>query len=84
MFFFVPKIQTFNFGQKCSLSIKKHKHENMKTASHSDLPLKDMADFVYPILDLSFLLFNAVCIGMCNSLLDLILKGHISRSSAQI
>ena len=64
------------FCQKCSLSNKKHNNENRPSVKRT-----------WQILCIqfwTFLLLNAICLGICNSLLDFILKGHSSRLSAQI
>ena len=45
----------------------------MKTASHSDHPLKRTWQILC-ITFLTFLLFNAICIGICTSWVDLICK----------
>ena len=60
------KNQNFNFCQKCPLSIKKHRNENR--ISFWPTVKRQICLF------LTFLLFNAICIGKCNNLLGLILK----------
>ena len=65
---FVPK--KIIFCQKCSLSIKKRKNENRISFWPS---VKRTWQILYiPVW--TFLLFNGICIGICNSLLDLIFK----------
>ena len=61
-----------NFCQKCSFSIKKHKNKNENRISF--WPSVKRTCQIFCILFWTFLLFIAICIGICTSLLDLIFK----------
>ena len=64
--------QIFNFCRKCSLSIKKHNNENRISFGPSVKRTRTWQILCIPIW--TFLLFNAICLGISKSLLDFIFK----------
>ena len=69
-FLSTKKSKIYFFCQKCSLSIKKHKNENR--ISFWPSVKRTWQILCNPFW--TFLLFNANCIGICNSLLDSFFK----------